>query len=65
LFVLGDVCFFCGFLLFFYGSIKNTVLLLGNKEEYCWAYDRYVIVFLFFGSIENTIAPKCLGGEEA
>jgi hypothetical protein len=57
--------FFVGFFLFFDGSIKNTILLLGNKEEYCWAYDRYVIVFFFFGSIENTIIPKNLGGEEA
>jgi hypothetical protein len=34
------------------------------KEEYCWAYGRYIF-FGFFGSIENTIAPKNLSGEEA
>jgi hypothetical protein len=46
--------FFVGFFLFFDGSIKNTILLLENKEEFCWTYDKYVVVFLFFGSCGST-----------
>jgi hypothetical protein len=63
-FVCFRWCVFFEVFLFFYGSIKNTILLLGNKGEFCWIYFKYVVVFLFFGSIENTIPPKSLSGEE-
>jgi hypothetical protein len=49
--------------LFLNGSIKNTIFL-NFDNWYRWVHVICIVVFLFFGSIENTILLKDLRGDE-